>query len=233
MNARRSHFVFLTLVFLVSGETLEAQFLQELFDLRPGVERIYDKCSKSPIAYCPLGETRFVHEAVIGITLKLGEPYSVLVRRNYEDGGFPSPITDTLYMSAHDGRLVQFVDGEARLLVDLNRPFNSLVDDLDVVILADTTAVFPDGESYRVVLASSWHESPINNSNLHSTILTDYLTEVSGYGEINGWLLPFQELPFTHETFFMSIDSDTSSQILKSILVCSSHSVRILAYGME
>jgi hypothetical protein len=105
-------------------------------------------------------------------------------------------------MSAHDGRLVQFVDGEARLLVDLNRPFNSLVDDLDVVILADTTAVFPDGESYRVVLASSWHESPINNSNLHSTILTDYLTEVSGYGEINGWLLPFQELPFTHETFF-------------------------------
>lgn len=167
----------------------------DIYDLRIGVERIYDLCSRSPLAYCMFGAQIYRHE-VVGNTVEInGEVYSKVFSHFYENAFHM--YTDTLYLTVGDGKLWEFKDGEDHILIDFGFTINDSLKHFTsseysgihaLVARADTVALFPDAERYRVVFFGG--ESGLNNAQFVLEMLTADLDETSGYGPIGGWLLP-------------------------------------------
>jgi len=169
---------------------LSAQSPHDLYDLRPGVERFFESCVPLPNRLC-LQDKRFLHEVVMDERRLDGHLYAVLHRRWYENGGFPSPIVDTLYLRVHEEKLFEWSPDGDVLRMDFSVGIGDTLTPNDQGIhriVADTLARFPDGQVYRILYGISHADSPVTNQ----TLMDTYLTSVSG---IAGWLVPFPNLP--------------------------------------
>lgn len=203
---KNSFFLLLTVLAPWVNSPLSAQSPHQVYDLRPGVERLFDNCLNfPPYSDCRLGDAQLWLERVIGDVVIQGKIYASVQYNKIIQGSRPFYIPyDTLYYRVEGQKLFRWVDGADRLLYDFSITNGGSIDDIqhespgyyaplmnDITLKADVRVMFPEGETYRMLFGDDNATTDIDSI----TFVNDYLSSKAAFLDVDHWLLPFKYLP--------------------------------------
>jgi hypothetical protein len=199
----------------VTNSQIQAQNPHDIYDLRVGVERYYTGCFPLPdVIACGLSYHTYQLDRVIGTKIIEQNEYAE-IEYIYISNEKMIVSRDTIYQRIENNELLQWFESEhGSEEVSIYR-FNfvpgdsvkSYVRNLALegepyqienksIISADTTVVFPDGQTYRIAFGSDG-TYPWNNSKLFEELSDDWPNSIVNQGTLGSnkiglnWLVPF------------------------------------------
>ncbi len=201
-----SIFLLLTVLAPWVYQPLSAQSPHQVYDLRPGVERLFDNCLNfPPYSECRLGDAQLWLERVLGDVAMSGKTYASVQYNKILEGSRPFYIPyDTLFYRVDGQKLFRWVDGVDRLLYDFSITKGGSIDDIqhespgyyaphmsDITLKADYRVLFPEGEAYRMLFGDDSATTEIDSI----TFVNDYLSSQAAFLDLDHWSLPFKNMP--------------------------------------